>query len=365
MKIERFLKAEPANIAALTKGYTYQHNHDYQIMMVKTYPLEDTTYALFPQKTNKYELSEFGKEYQHKIKQEKFIPQYSAIIDTILWFSPEEEIKKRILTSLCESDFFRIWKPEAPLQYFNNTRNAYIILFRVYLMRSLFNLSTVDQQTKQTASRITHFKLHDPLENIIFKPVLPDDLFQSKKEGIIEILKRTAPNQFGLYQDKSKYLEQLNAEYLNQYSFSKEEKSNIIQISEEVSLLSITDTEKESIVKTRVGQTYFRSKLLEKYGKCQLCEIDDERLLTASHIKAWAKSSNEERTDLNNGLLLCPVHDALFDKYLISFKEDGKIQISGTIPQEKYLFLKIDINSKIEITDYNRNYFKWHLSKLL
>ena len=54
--------------------------------------------------------------------------------------------------------------------------------------------------------------------------------------------------------------------------------------------------------------------MLKKYhSKCCLCGVDDDALLVASHIKPWAKSDEHEKLDLDNGLLLCPNHDKLFD----------------------------------------------------
>lgn len=73
-------------------------------------------------------------------------------------------------------------------------------------------------------------------------------------------------------------------------------------------------TEKESIVKARIGQSIFKMALLAVEMKCRLCGVSDERLLVASHIKPWSKSNHQERLDVNNGLLLCPNHDALFCK---------------------------------------------------
>jgi predicted restriction endonuclease len=50
--------------------------------------------------------------------------------------------------------------------------------------------------------------------------------------------------------------------------------------------------------------------------------------LIASHIKPWSKSSNQERLDGRNGLLLAPHIDHLFDNGFISFADDGRLLIS-------------------------------------
>jgi hypothetical protein len=128
----------------------------------------------------------------------------------------------------------------------------------------------------------------------------------------------------------------------------------------EYGLDKIEDPEKLTIIKSRIGQTRFRAGLLEKYKKCQLCSIDIEDLLVASHIKPWFKSAGEEKLDLNNGLLLCCLHDKLFDLGLISFNENGNIVIVDRIDKELYKDLNININTKIDVGAKTREYLNWH-----
>src|SRR5256885_16576834 len=59
--------------------------------------------------------------------------------------------------------------------------------------------------------------------------------------------------------------------------------------------------------------------------RCRLTGVSDTRLLVASHIKPWKDSTNQERLDGHNGLLLSPHVDRLFDRHLISFTDDGQI----------------------------------------
>lgn len=56
--------------------------------------------------------------------------------------------------------------------------------------------------------------------------------------------------------------------------------------------------------------------------------MTDRAHLRASHIKPWRDSTNHERLDGNNGLLLAPHVDHLFDRGLITFHVDGRILIS-------------------------------------
>ena len=58
---------------------------------------------------------------------------------------------------------------------------------------------------------------------------------------------------------------------------------------------------------------------------CRVTGVDDSRLLIASHIKPWRDSTNLERINGFNGIMLSPHVDALFDERLISFEDDGRM----------------------------------------
>ncbi|AZU64999.1 hypothetical protein CHR53_15540 [Neobacillus mesonae] len=122
----------------------------------------------------------------------------------------------------------------------------------------------------------------------------------------------------------------------------------------------ITDTEKEQIIKSRIGQSAFKKALLENEKKCGLCGVRDERFLVASHIKPWSQSNNQERLDVNNGLLLCPNHDALFDKGFISFDEGGSILVSDRLDEATKVFLNISESMRINLSGSKRQYMTWH-----
>ena len=98
----------------------------------------------------------------------------------------------------------------------------------------------------------------------------------------------------------------------------------------------IITTEKRVNQTVRVGQNSFRKKLLEELKKCPITQIDDERLLIASHIKPWMHSNNEERLNSKNGFLLSPLYDKLFDKGigLITFTSQKEILLSPKLSKE-------------------------------
>ncbi|MED4455033.1 HNH endonuclease signature motif containing protein [Metabacillus fastidiosus] len=134
---------------------------------------------------------------------------------------------------------------------------------------------------------------------------------------------------------------------------------------QQVENLPITQTEKERLIKARIGQGKFKKLLIERECKCALCGVTDPRVLIASHIKPWSASTNEERLDVNNGLLLCPNHDALFDKQLISFDVQGKIVISQTLDEAARIFMNVNEGLRVELTEKQLGYMKYHHQNLI
>ena len=133
------------------------------------------------------------------------------------------------------------------------------------------------------------------------------------------------------------------------------------------SISRLSSTEKEAVVKQRIGQGLFKDLLKAKYGcKCVLCSIDTESMLIASHIKKWSDcTSNAERLDDNNGLLLCAHHDALFDKHLITFDEtSGNLIVSPTLSVAEQANLDIASIPNITVTPQMVPYLTDHHSKL-
>ena len=126
-------------------------------------------------------------------------------------------------------------------------------------------------------------------------------------------------------------------------------------------------TTKEVIAKARIGQSQYRRLLIAKYRcKCALCNIRTEALLTASHIKPWAKCKNiDEQLDYNNGLLLCSNHDSLFDKHLITINKDGSISISDLVNKDDIEILNIPKKVDFEINDKMEYYLKHHRKEFL
>ncbi len=126
---------------------------------------------------------------------------------------------------------------------------------------------------------------------------------------------------------------------------------------------NLNETERTSIIKSRVGQGLFRKKVLEKYDNtCIITGVSAKKLLIASHIKPWAVSDNEERLSEENGLLLIPTYDKLFDYGLISFTNQGKVIVSSQLLKEdrERLHLSTDIEYNLRLSSKTIEYLDYH-----
>lgn len=127
---------------------------------------------------------------------------------------------------------------------------------------------------------------------------------------------------------------------------------------------TVTAREKEILAKARIGQSEFRDIILQKFeNKCCLCGVTLKELLIASHIKPWKDSNDMEKVNINNGLCLCPNHDKLFDKGLITFDESGKIVISNKLNEINQTFMNVHTTMRINenyLTDELKQFMNWH-----
>lgn len=97
----------------------------------------------------------------------------------------------------------------------------------------------------------------------------------------------------------------------------------------------VEETTKERLILARVGQGAFRNALISKWKTCSVLDCGPTPILVASHIVPWRLcESNEERLDPNNGLLLTPNLDKLFDRRLISFADTGEILVRRTLREQ-------------------------------
>lgn len=117
------------------------------------------------------------------------------------------------------------------------------------------------------------------------------------------------------------------------YSKQSEDEAESDEISQAVNQImtssDLSDTEKEALVKQRVGQGLFRKRLLARWKSCAITRCANSELLIASHIIPWSKCSTaDERLGPSNGLLLVAHLDKLFDLGYIAFDDSFEMIIS-------------------------------------
>jgi hypothetical protein len=118
----------------------------------------------------------------------------------------------------------------------------------------------------------------------------------------------------------------------------------------------------------RIGQEIFRKMLDARWGnRCPLSQIDDRRLLRASHIKPWADCDPDdpakERLNPHNGLLLAAHLDAAFDAGLISFGDDGRLFRSPELSSANFAALGVAEGASVELEEDSKPFLSWHRAK--
>jgi hypothetical protein len=123
---------------------------------------------------------------------------------------------------------------------------------------------------------------------------------------------------------------------------------------------TLTATEKMQLVLARRGQGRFRRSIVDRH--CRVTGISSEKYLVASHIKPWRDCDNAERLDGENGLLLAPHVDFLFDKGFITFSDDGAVIVSPRADPAALQAMGIDGTSRPAppLRDKQRTYLRYH-----
>ena len=123
----------------------------------------------------------------------------------------------------------------------------------------------------------------------------------------------------------------------------------------------ISETEKEQLIKARRGQGVFKTRVSLIERRCRVTGVEVAQHLRVSHIKPWRVSTPYEKLDGNNGLLLSPHIDHLFDRGYISFAPDGSLLVSPQISSE--ILEAWNINPKLTIAAFSTEqsvYLRYH-----
>jgi predicted restriction endonuclease len=90
--------------------------------------------------------------------------------------------------------------------------------------------------------------------------------------------------------------------------------------------------------------------------------------LIASHIQPWRDSDNVQRLDGENGLLLTPTVDHLFDKGFISFEDSGLLIVSPVADRKSLERMGINPKGRMTVGAFSngqRRYLEFHRENVL
>lgn len=131
---------------------------------------------------------------------------------------------------------------------------------------------------------------------------------------------------------------------------------------------SLPDTEKETLIMARRGQGLYRSRLLAIEPRCRITRVSNSKHLIASHTKPWRDCSNEERLDPENGLMLTPTVDHLFDKGFIGFEGSGELIVAPVADLASLRKMSIPTDQSFKCGGFSsgqKAFLAWHRENIL
>jgi hypothetical protein len=112
---------------------------------------------------------------------------------------------------------------------------------------------------------------------------------------------------------------------------------------------NIESTQKSALILARRGQGLFRERVQQVESRCRITLVDRPEHLRASHCKPWRDCSNDERLDADNGLMLTPSIDHLFDRGFISFEGSGDLLVSPVAHRESLARMGVAVDRRINV----------------
>ena len=130
----------------------------------------------------------------------------------------------------------------------------------------------------------------------------------------------------------------------------------------------IAETDRESLIIARRGQGLFKERVMRIEQFCRVTKVDRLEHLRASHCKPWRDSTNQERLDGENGLLLTPSIDHLFDRGFISFEDTGRLIISPVADSTSLQKMGVLTDRAVNVgifSDGQRHFLDYHRNSVL
>ena len=127
---------------------------------------------------------------------------------------------------------------------------------------------------------------------------------------------------------------------------------------------AIPETTREQLVLARRGQGRFRDAVSRIETHCRITGVNRPEHLIASHCKPWRDcKSNAERLDGENGLLLTPSVDHLFDRGFISFENNGDLLISNVAHMHSLTKMGVPVGIRFNAGAFSagqKQYLEYH-----
>jgi putative restriction endonuclease len=133
-------------------------------------------------------------------------------------------------------------------------------------------------------------------------------------------------------------------------------------------IVNIQPERTASNIPARRGQGLFKQRVMLIERRCRVTGVDNPIHLFASHCKPWRNSTNEERLNGENGLLLTPSIDHLFDRGFIGFEDSGRLIVSPVAHRPSLERMGIDTRGAVnvgEFTEGQRRYLEFHRNSVL
>ncbi len=130
----------------------------------------------------------------------------------------------------------------------------------------------------------------------------------------------------------------------------------------------LPETTRQAIVLARRGQGLFKQRVMQIEHACRITGVTREEHLRASHCKPWRDANNEERLDGENGLLLTPNADHLFDRGFIGFENNGDVLVSPVAHGDSLARMGLASSHKINVGGFSegqRRYLEFHRENVL
>lgn len=130
----------------------------------------------------------------------------------------------------------------------------------------------------------------------------------------------------------------------------------------------ILETDRQALIIARRGQGLFKQRVMAFERRCRITGVDNPIHLRASHCKPWRDSSDVERLLGENGLLLTPSIDHLFDRGFISFEDSGDLIVAPRAHLPSLERMGVPVGKRVNVGAFSqgqRRFLGYHRQSVL